>query len=94
MEALAPLLVALTGFPALGIAAWYARGTPGPQARGTALRWALIALSIFLGAAGLYWAGGDRTRATAVGVAMVLAVNALVVSMVVHLRRGDRDAKP
>ncbi|AKC85831.1 hypothetical protein [Pseudoxanthomonas suwonensis] len=92
MEALAPLLVAVSGLPALGIAAWYTSDAAGPHARGIALRWALIALAIFLGAGALYWAGGERTRTTAVVVAMLVAVNALAVSLVLHLRRGDRDA--
>ncbi|WP_372012591.1 hypothetical protein [Pseudoxanthomonas sp. 10H] len=90
MEALVPLVIALTGMPALVIAAWYARADDA-HARGTALRWALIALSILAGATGLYFTGGDRAAGTAVVVAMVLAVNALVVSMVLHLRRGGRE---
>ena len=88
MEALVPLMVALSGLPALGIAGWYARGQPGPQARGLALRWAALALALFLGAAGLYWAGGEQARTVAVVVAMLVAVNALIVSMVLQLRRG------
>ncbi|UWX03644.1 hypothetical protein H1235_12350 [Pseudoxanthomonas sp. NC8] len=92
MDALVPLIVALTGLPALAVAAWYARGATAHYARGIALRWALVALVLFLGAAGLYWAGGEPTRTTAVVVAMVVAANALAVSLVLHLRRGDRDA--
>ena len=89
MDALGPLLVALTALPALGIAAWQARAAAiDPKARGLALRWAGIALAMLLGAAGLYFAGADRTRATVVGVVMVVAVNVLLVSMILHLRRG------
>ena len=91
MEALVPLIVALTGLPALGIAAWYARGEPGPLARGTALRWALVALAILGGAIGLYFASGHRAATISVVVAMVVAVNALVASMVLHLRRGGPE---
>ncbi|KAF1686279.1 hypothetical protein B1992_08620 [Pseudoxanthomonas broegbernensis] len=89
MEALVPLLVALSGLPALGAAGWYARGG-GPHVRGVALRWALIALALFLGACGLYWARGDQGRTAAVVLALVVAVNALGVSLLLHLRRGDR----
>jgi hypothetical protein len=92
MDALVPLIVAVTGLPALGIAARFARADNAHD-RGTALRWALIALSIFAGAVGLYFAGGSRGAITAVVVAMVAAVNVLAVSMVLHLRRGHRDAR-
>ena len=87
MDALVPLIVAVTGLPALGIAAGPA---PADHAhgRGTALRWALIAVSILAGAVGLYFATGRQAAQVAVVVAMVVAVNALAVSMVLHLRRG------
>ena len=88
MDAMAPLLLAVSGLPALGIAAWYANDGAGPHARRTALLWALIALAILLGAIGLYFAGGSRGTGTAVVVAMVVVVNALVVALVLHLRRG------
>jgi hypothetical protein len=90
MEALVPLIVAVTGLPALGIAAWHARAADA-HGRGLALRWALIALAILCGAVGLYFAGGSRLAVWAVVVAMVVAVNALAVSLVVHLRRGGRS---
>ncbi|HET6396457.1 MAG TPA: hypothetical protein VFF91_06410 [Pseudoxanthomonas sp.] len=92
MDALAPLLVALTGLPALGIAAWYARGDH-EQARGLALHWALIGLAILLGAVALYWAGDSRPRITGVAVAMALAVNGLIVSMVLRLRRDEQGRR-
>lgn len=87
MEALVPLIVAVTGLPALGIAAWHARAAD-PHGRGLALRWALIALAVLCGAVGLYFAGDSRIAVSAVAVAMVVAVNALAVSLVVHLRRS------
>ncbi len=87
MDALVPLIVAVTGLPALGIAAWHARADDA-HGRGTALRWALIALSILAGAVGLYFATGRQAAQVAVVVAMVVAVNALAVSIVLHLRRG------
>lgn len=89
MEALVPLVIAVSGLPALGIAIWSARAGD-PFSRGTALRWALIALSILCGAAALYFAGGSRVASTMVVLAMVLAVNGLVLSLVLHLRRGAR----
>ncbi len=89
MELFAPLLVAIGAMPALGIAAWYARVT-GPLARIVALHWALIALSMFLGAAGLYWAAADEGRIATVAILMVVAVNVLALSMVLRLRRGER----
>lgn len=87
MNVVAALVVAITGLPALGVAAWYAR-YDDTHARGLALRWSLIALAILCGAVGLYFAGGSRGAATAVAVAMVVAVNVLVVSTVLHMRRG------
>lgn len=90
MDALGPLLIAFTALPALGIAAWQARAAGvDPKARGLALRWAGIALAMFAGAIGLYFAG-DRGGATTIAVLMVVAVNALLVSMLLHLRRGRR----
>ncbi|TDK25966.1 hypothetical protein E2F46_04995 [Luteimonas aestuarii] len=90
MDALAPLLVAIGAMPALGIAAWYMRAAADPLAHRIALHWALIALSMFVGAAGLYWAGNDQSRVAAVAILMVVAVNALAVSMILQMRRRDR----
>ncbi len=91
MQALSSLLVALTALPALAIAAWQARAAAvDPKARGLALRWAGIALAMFCGALGLYFAGGDRGYTITVAVLMVIAVNALLVSMLLHLRGGGR----
>lgn len=91
MQALAPLLIAVGGVPALFAAVRYAHAAGSAQARGLALRWAWIALAMFLGAAGLYWAGNDEGRTMLVAVAMVVAVNALLASVVLHLRRGNRE---
>jgi len=77
-DLLAALIVAVTGLPALGIAAWSSRG----------LRWALIALSLFLGAIGLYLAAGNRMATYAMVIALVVVVNALGVALVLHLRRA------
>ncbi|KAF1688394.1 hypothetical protein [Pseudoxanthomonas taiwanensis] len=89
MDALVPLIVAITGLPALGVAAWFARGGPG-HSPGMALRWALLGAVVLLGALGLYWAGGSRAHVAGVLVAMAIAVNALFASMVLHLRRDRK----
>lgn len=92
-EVLIPLFVALSGLPAAGLAAWLARSRD-PAGAGLALRMALVAVAILLGALGLYWAGADGGRTWAVVVAMVVAVNLLALSMWRHLRRtrGGRAA--
>ena len=87
MSVVASLVIAITGLPALGEAAWYAR-FDHDLARALALRWALIGLSILSGAIGLYFAGDNRNAGIAVVVAMVVAVNALAVSLVMKMRRG------
>jgi hypothetical protein len=90
-EVIAALVIALTGVPALGIAAWSGRDGSA-HARGTGLRWALIALCSFIAAIALYFSGGNRSAALAVGIGFAVAVNALAVSMVLHLRRGNDGA--
>lgn len=87
MHALAPLIVALSGLPALFIGAWVSRARD-PRSRGMALHWVLIGLAIQAGAVGLYWAGEDDRLATGAVIAMVVLVNALIVSMVLQLRRN------
>ncbi|MCD9087505.1 hypothetical protein [Stenotrophomonas sp. SY1] len=85
MNAVAPLIIAATGIPALCIAVW--SGRPGTaHARGLGLRWALIALCMFIGATALHLAGDNRNIAYGVVIALVVAVNALGVSLVLHLR--------
>jgi len=90
-DAVAPLVLAVTGLPALVIAAWSGRDG-GAHARGTGLRWALIALCSFIAAIALYLAGGNRSAALAIGILFAVAVNVLAVSMVLHLRRGSDGA--
>ena len=55
-----------------------------------ALHWVLIGLTIQAGAVGVYWAGGDDRVAQGVVIAMVVLVNALIVSMVLQLRRRGK----
>ncbi|SBV35221.1 conserved membrane hypothetical protein [uncultured Stenotrophomonas sp.] len=84
---IAPLVLAISGLPALAIAAWSGR-SGSAHARGTGLRWALIALCSFIAAVALYLSAGNHGAALAIGILFVVAVNALVVSMLLHLRRG------
>jgi hypothetical protein len=93
VNAIAPLIIAATGIPALCFAAW--SGRPGTEhARGLGLRWALIALCLFIGAIGVYLAGDNRNIAYGVVIALVVAVNALGVSLVLHLRRDGNNGAP
>lgn len=89
MHALAPLVLALSGLPALLIGARVSRARD-PRSRGMALHWVLIGLTIQAGAVGVYWAGGDDRLAKGVAIAMVVLVNALIVSMVLQLRRRGK----
>ncbi|WP_447939070.1 hypothetical protein [Pseudoxanthomonas mexicana] len=89
MHALAPLILALSGLPALLIGAWVSRAGD-PRSRGMAVHWVLIGLAIQAGAVGLYWAGDDDRLAQGSVIAMVVLVNALIVSMVLQLRRHGK----
>ncbi|GHH51244.1 hypothetical protein [[Pseudomonas] boreopolis] len=92
MDVIAPLILALSGLPALAIAAWTGRAGDA-RSRGLGLRWALLGLAILLGAVALYWAGDSHPRIYAVVIALVVAVNALALSMVRHLRRGGPGSR-
>ena len=89
MHALAPLLLALSGLPALLIGAWMSRARDD-RSRGMALHWVLVGLAIQAGAVGIYWAGDDDRLAQGIAIAMVVLVNALIVSMVLQLRRNRK----
>ena len=93
MMALASLLLALAGLPAIAIAAWLARDTR-PASPGLAIRMALVGIVILLGALGLFWAGDDGRRVLMVVLSMALLVNALALSMWWHVRKfaPGRDA--
>jgi len=88
----APFALALSAFPALGIAFWVGR-EGSPLSRNQALHWALIALCLFCGAAGLYWAGSTSTRVYGVVGVLFVAVNALALSMLLRLHRAHRMRK-
>jgi len=90
MHALVPLVLAVSGLPALLIGAWMSREA-GARSRGLALHWVLVGLAIQAGAVGVYWAGDDDRLAQGVVIAMVVLVNALIVSMVLQLRRNRKQ---
>ncbi|WP_305805492.1 hypothetical protein [Stenotrophomonas sp. YIM B06876] len=92
MDVAVPLVVALSGLPALGLALWTGEAN-APQARAIGLRWALVALCLFIGAIGLYFAGDSKRLVYAVVIAMALGVNALLVSMLLRLRK-DGNGNP
>ena len=89
MHALVPLILAVSGLPALLIGAWMSR-EPTVRSRGMALHWVLVGLAIQAGAVGIYWAGDDDRVAQGIVIAMVVLVNALIVSMVLQLRRSGK----
>ena len=89
MHALAPLLLAVSGLPALLIGAWMSRANDD-RSRGMALHWVLVGLAIQAGAVGIYWAGDDDRLAQGIVIAMGVLVNALIVSMVLRLRRNRK----
>ena len=89
MHALIPLVLAVSGLPALLVAAWMSRAND-VRSRGQALHWLLVGLAIQAGAVGVYFAGDDGRRAQGIVIAMVVMVNALIVSMVLQLRRRGK----
>ena len=86
MMGIAPLLLALAGFPAIAVAAWLAKDAR-PASRGLAVRMALVGIAILLGALGLHWAGTDGRRVLQVVLVLAVIVNALALSMWWHVRR-------
>ncbi|CAN7271105.1 hypothetical protein LJR168_001256 [Pseudoxanthomonas sp. LjRoot168] len=90
MHAFVPLVLAVSGLPALLIGAWMSRAADD-RSRGMALHWVLVGLVIQAGAVGIYWAGGDDRLAQGIVIAMVVLVNALIVSMVLQLRRNRKQ---
>ncbi|CAN7407024.1 hypothetical protein LJR143_002351 [Pseudoxanthomonas sp. LjRoot143] len=90
MHALVPLVLAISGLPALLIGAWMSR-EPDARSRALALHWVLVGLAIQAGAVGVYWAGDDDRIAQGIVIAMVVLVNALIVSMVLRLRRNRKN---
>lgn len=90
MDVSVPLSVALSAILPLGAALW--NGHAGDaHSRAIGLRWVLIALSMFIGAIGLYFAGGSKPFIYTVAAAMAIAVNALLVSMLLYLRNAARN---
>lgn len=52
---------------------------------------ALIAIAILLAAPGYYWATGNDSRTTGVTVALLIAVNGLVVALMLAVAKARRD---
>ncbi|MFQ6311017.1 hypothetical protein [Lysobacter capsici] len=52
---------------------------------------ALIAIAILLAAPGYYWAAGNDSRTTGVTVALLVAVNGLVVALMLAVAKARRD---
>lgn len=52
---------------------------------------ALIAIAILLAAPGYYWAAGNDSRTTGVTVALLIAVNGLVVALMLAVAKARRD---
>ena len=90
MHALVPLILAISGLPALLIGAWISR-EPGARSRGMALHSVMAGLAIQAGAVGVYWAGADERMALGIVIATVVLVNALIVSMVLQARRNRKN---
>lgn len=90
MDVTAPLSVALSAILPLGVALW--NGHAGDaHSRAIGLRWVLIALSMFIGAIGLYFAGDSKPLVYTVVGALAIAVNALLISMLLYLRNVARN---
>lgn len=82
------LVIAASALPAFLLARSFARDR---NRMATVLR--LVGMAMLAGAAGLYWAGGDRTRTFAVAVAMAISVNALAVVVLIDVLRRRRGGR-
>lgn len=84
---LVPLILAASSLPAFLAARAFARDR---KRLSTLMR--LVGMAILAGAVGLAWAGEDRNRVIAVGLAVAVAVNGLgLVVLFDVLRRRRRD---
>ncbi|HVI58371.1 MAG TPA: hypothetical protein VM619_05795 [Luteimonas sp.] len=97
---LAAIVFALSSLPAFAIARLLRRGNDPADDSGKArLDRRLARLMDIVGvvglaaAAGLWWAGDDRGRATLMVVAMVVLVNALVLAVLFSAFRARRAAR-
>ena len=102
---LAAVVFALSSLPAFAIARMLRRGPARGDAASavspakTALDRRLAGLMQAVGvvglaaAAGLWWAGDDRGRATLVVVAMVVLVNAMIVAVLLSIFAARRKAR-
>lgn len=83
-----PLIVAVSSAPAFLAARAFARDRPRLA---TLMR--LVGVAIIAGAAGLAWAGDDRTRQLAVALGVALAVNGLGLLVLRDMLRRRRRAR-
>jgi hypothetical protein len=104
---LAAVVFALSSLPAFAIARMLRRGpsrggddaraadSPGKARfdRRLARLMDMVGMVGLAAAAGLWWAGDDRGRATLVVVAMVVLVNAMIVAVLVSIFAARRKAR-
>ncbi len=86
----AALVMAFLALPAVGMGAWFARD-PRPTSPVMALHMALVGIVMLLAALALYLVGDDRTQAMWITIALAVAVNALMLSLVLRIRRVRED---
>ena len=89
MHALAPLLLAASGLPALLVGAWVGR-SGNVRSRGMALHWVMIGLAMQAGAVRIYFSEDGR-QVRGIVIAMVVLVNALIASMAWQLHRNRKS---
>lgn len=82
----AALLMAVLALPAIGMALWFSRD-PRPTSPTMAVHTALIGVVMLLLALGLYLFAAEPARLRGITVAAVVLVNALVLSLVIAIRR-------
>jgi O-antigen/teichoic acid export membrane protein len=95
------IVFALSSLPAFAIAAMLRRESgsaarsPGKRLldRRLARLMDMVGMVGLAAAAGLWWAGDDRGRATLVVVAMVVLVNALIVAVLLSIFAARRKAR-
>ncbi|PJK12134.1 hypothetical protein CO614_05840 [Lysobacteraceae bacterium NML120232] len=80
------LIVAVLALPAIGMAAWFARDRR-PASPGMALHMAIVGIIMLLAALAIYFVDGNTELMSWIVIALLLLVNLVVVSLLLHLRR-------
>lgn len=83
------LLMAVLALPAVGMALWFARD-PRPTSAPLARHVALIAIAMLLLALAVYLLGADPQALRRAVVAAAVVINALIVSLLLAIRRVRR----